>query len=483
MNLFRGLRRPKGIKETAATTEVNGDSLSIHKVSRKGLTQVLAKRNHLIAFITLLVIMLTTAGALMIYTWDNECIVQGVVISNIEVSGLTKDQARERLEKDIKEWLSQPVKLEVNGERVELSLETLGTSTNIDQVLYEAYNIGRKGSIFDKAKSRFNASYGVNFDLIPVWDDQKLTEALKTHLNKFNITPIDASFRLNDHNLMDIRSEQLGRSVNFEALLAQVKKTSIFEDPTQIKVEFKEEKPSLSATELENVKITGLVASYTSKFDPSQVERSENVRLAAKALDGALIKPGETLSFNGIVGERTVEKGYKDAYIIVDGEFVSGLGGGICQVSSTLYNAGLLANLGIKQRSNHDLAISYVPLGQDATVAYPDLDLKLNNDTDGYLLVRSTVSQNSLTIDLYGKLKPGQEVVLTDKTESVIPYEEQTIKDTSLNPGQHVVKQLGQPGYIVSTFRTIKKDGTVIKTEDLGKSTYDPIPKIVAVGP
>lgn len=427
--------------------------------------------------------MMAAAGALMIYTRDNQYIVQGVVISNIEVSGLTKDQARERLEKTVKEWLTQPVTLDVEGESIDLSLETLGTLTNIDPVLNDAYDIGRKGSIFNKAKSRFDSSYGVNFSLIPVWDDQKLTEGLNTYLAKYNKAPTDASFHLNSQNLMDIKREQPGRSVNIETLLPQIKTTNIFENPAQFKVEFKDALPSVLAAELENMKITGLVASYTTKFDASLVERSENVRLSALALDGALIKPGDTLSFNGIVGERTVEKGYKDALIIENGEFVSGLGGGICQVSSTLYNVGLLANLAISERSNHDLAISYVPLGQDATVVYGYLDLKMNNDTEGYLLLRTTLTRDSLTINLYGKVKPGQKVLLTNKLESLLPYKEQTIQDTSLNPGQHVVKQSGQPGYIVSSSRTVTKDGTVIKTESLGKSNYIPIPKIIAVGP
>lgn len=437
----------------------------------------------LIVFSTLLVIVMTAAGALMIYTRDNQRIAQGVTISDIEVSGLTKDQARERLEKDVKEWLTQPVTLDVDGERIDLSLETLGTLVQIDPVLNDAYDIGRKGSLFNKAKSKFDASYGVKLNLIPEWDDQKFTEGLNTHLTRFNKAPIDASFHLNSQNLMDIQSEQPGRSVNAEALLPQVKKTNIFEKPAHFNVEFIEKKPSVLATELENVKINGLIASYTTKFDASLVERSENVRLAALALDGALIKPGETLSFNGIVGERTVEKGYKDALIIENGEFVSGLGGGICQVSSTLYNVGLLANLAISERSNHDLAISYVPLGQDATVVYGYLDLKMNNDTGGYLLLRSTVTRNSLTIDLYGKVKPGQKVLLINNLESVLPFEEQTIKDTSLSPGQHIVKQSGQPGYIVSSSRTVTQDGTLIKTESLGKSNYTPIPKIIAVGP
>jgi len=436
-----------------------------------------------IVLLTLLGIIITSAIALKLYTQDNHLFNKGVIISGIEVGELTKDQARERISEEVKKWLTQSVKLDVNGEVIELSLESLEPHVDIETPLNEGYDHGRKGSIFDKAKSKMNASDEVHFDLVPTWDDKKLTDTFTANLAKYNKAPIDASFHVNEQNRMEIQSEQLGQTIEIEPMVTQVKKSKIFQSPDSIKVNLKEVKPSVTAADLETKKIDGLLASYTTKFDASLLERSENVRIAAKALDGAVIQPGETISFNGIVGQRTGEKGYQDAYVIVNGEFVPGLGGGICQVSSTLYNTGLLANLSVKERSNHELAISYAPLGQDATVAYPDLDLKLNNDTGGYLLIRSKVVKNSLTIELYGKVKPGQEVQLSSKVESAIPPTEQTMQDSSLAKGEHVVKQMGQPGYIVSAFRTVKLNGTIIKTEELGKSNYKPIPHIIAIGP
>lgn len=158
------------------------------------------------------------------------------------------------------------------------------------------------------------------------------------------------------------------------------------------------------------------------------------------------------------------------------------LRGGICQVSSTLYNTGLLADLPVVQRSNHDLAITYAPLGQDATVAYPDLDLKFNNNTGGYLLIRTSTTSNSLTIQLYGKVKPGQEVAISNTTESVLPVEEQRHVDETLGHGVSVVKQRGQQGYVVNSTRTVKINGKVVSTEPLNKSVYKAMPTIIAVG-
>ncbi len=159
------------------------------------------------------------------------------------------------------------------------------------------------------------------------------------------------------------------------------------------------------------------------------------------------------------------------------------MAGGICQVSSTLYNTGLLANLEIAQRSNHDLAITYVPLGQDATVAYPDLDLKFKNNTGGYLLIRTSTTSNSLTISIYGKVNPGQEVTISNTTESVIQPEVQTVVDNSLQAGQSYVKQQGQLGYIVKSVRTVKVNGKVVSSEPLPQSVYQALPQITAVSP
>ena len=147
------------------------------------------------------------------------------------------------------------------------------------------------------------------------------------------------------------------------------------------------------------------IAQYSTEFDKTLVNRTENIRLAAKALDGKLLAPGERFSFNESVGERTAEAGYKEAMIIEGDTFTPGLGGGVCQVSSTLYNAVILARLEILERHRHTLPISYVPTGQDATVAYPVLDFKFRNNKDAYLLIHSFTEGNTLTFQLYEKAK------------------------------------------------------------------------------
>ena len=147
--------------------------------------------------------------------------------------------------------------------------------------------------------------------------------------------------------------------------------------------------------------VKGPVSQYSTEFDSTMVNRTENILLSAKALDGIRLAPGERFSFNEIVGKRTTEAGYKEAPIISGDTFIPGIGGGVCQVSTTLYNAVVLADLEILERHHHSLPVDYVPPGQDATVSYPSLDFKFRNTLDSFLQIRSFVEGDALTFKLY----------------------------------------------------------------------------------
>ena len=147
--------------------------------------------------------------------------------------------------------------------------------------------------------------------------------------------------------------------------------------------------------------ITGLVSSYTTIYT-GDANRVHNVRLVADLIDKTLIAPGTTFSFNDTTGERNADKGFLEAPVIINGELQTGLGGGVCQVSTTVFNAAYEAGLDITERTNHALYISHYPQGRDATVNYPDTDLKFVNDTKKWLLLRTFVGSSALTVNLYG---------------------------------------------------------------------------------
>ena len=415
-------------------------------------------RKYALVSMGLLFIILFSVGTFaLIYTHDDQRFQKNLTISGINVGDLTQDEAKKIIDVEVDRLESQTIKLNVGQQAPEVKLNDLGLGVQDDLTLQEGYDIGRTGSIYNKIVSKMSEKTPKDMTLSQTWDESKLSVTLKRTLEQFDILAIDANFQISKENIMTIKSDHVGSIVDSEALIMKVKGINIYKLVPELKVDFKEQKPLITALQLEEQKITGLLSTYTTQFDPSQTARTKNVKIAAKALDMAIIKPGATLSFNQIVGERTVKDGYKDAYIIVNGKFIPGLAGGICQVSSTLYNTGLLANLAVTERSNHSLAITYVPLGQDATVAYPSTDLKFNNNSAGYLLVRTKTTNNTLTIEFYGKVKPGQEVLITNNTPAV---------------GASVLNQQGQSTYIVKSSRTVKKNGVIISSEALQQSRY-----------
>ena len=227
--------------------------------------------------------------------------------------------------------------------------------------------------------------------------------------------------------------------------------------------------------------ITGVVGSYYTTYGgiPS---RLHNVALVAQLIDGALIAPGGTFSFNGTTGERTAEKGFQEAPVIINGELQTGLGGGICQVSTTVFNAAYEAGCEIDERTNHALYISHYPLGRDATVNYPDLDLKFTNDTDNWLLLRTFVGSGSLTVNLYGTPQNRRVESAEQPLRVVGAPKINRVPDPTLLKGKSEVLEYGQPARATSVSRTVYDSNGTVLHEDTWYSSYRSEPKVVRVG-
>ncbi len=226
------------------------------------------------------------------------------------------------------------------------------------------------------------------------------------------------------------------------------------------------------------------LSSFSTQYNPREINRSHNLELAAMTLDNTILAPGEVFSFNRTVGPRTVARGYREALIIIGGRFQPGLGGGICQVSSTLYNAALLAGLSMAERHNHSLAIPYLPPGRDATIAYGSQDLRFKNHMEHPLYIKTFISPGRLTFNFYGHRKYQQHIELSQVTDQVLPFRTERIADPSLRPGQEIVRVAGANGYIARSFRTFYDDqGQVIKREQLTRDYYHPLNRLVYFGP
>jgi len=227
--------------------------------------------------------------------------------------------------------------------------------------------------------------------------------------------------------------------------------------------------------------ITGIVGSYTTTYGGTP-GRIHNVQLVADLIDGALVAPGARFSFNETTGERNAAKGFAEAPVIINGELENGIGGGVCQVSTTVFNAAFEAGLSIEKRTNHALYISHYPLGRDATVNYPDLDLVFRNDTDKWILVRTFVGPGSLTVNLYGAPTGRRVETETAPLEVVGKVPWKRIDDETMFKGEKVVERFGAPPRKTSvTRRVYAPDGTLMY-DTTWSSYYVGEPTVVRLG-
>jgi vancomycin resistance protein YoaR len=228
--------------------------------------------------------------------------------------------------------------------------------------------------------------------------------------------------------------------------------------------------------------IRGVVSTYETIYG-GVPNRIHNVELVAHLVDDKLIAPGTTFSFNKTTGDRNAAKGFLTAPVIVNGEVTTGLGGGVCQVSTTVFNAAFEAGLKITDRTNHALYISHYPQGRDATVNYPDVDLKFVNDTGHWLLLRTFVGPGSLVVTLYGT-PTGRKV--TSTTAPLVSHGAPPVKQTvdpTLKPGEKVIDDPGAPAMSTSVTREVYDRNGKLLYNDTWYSSYRALPELVRIGP
>ncbi len=210
--------------------------------------------------------------------------------------------------------------------------------------------------------------------------------------------------------------------------------------------------------------------------------RGSNIALAASRINGTLLKPGDIFSYNKVVGPRIASAGFKDAPVIIKGELVPGIGGGICQVSSTLYNAALLSDMKIVRRSHHAFHVHYLPAGRDATVVDGAIDFQFQNNTSAPVYIAASSGGGRLRFTLYGKRTPGRVVDIERTGYSVEPNTTETYPDPTLPAGRRVVKDKGHRGERVTVYRVVRDNGQVVRRELISKDHYRPFPTVVLVG-
>ena len=334
-----------------------------------------------------------------------------------------------------------------------------------------------KNKIIENIKEQFN---GINETLeIPV----KYSEPQKIDIEKvYNEVYKEAKDAYIVEEPFELHKEENG--IDFNISIEEAKQILAEEKETYI-IPLKISKPKVAVKDLGDKLFKQTLAKYTTIYDAGNYNRSHNIALAAKTINGTILLPGETFSYNGILGNTNKEKGYKVGTAYVGGKVVESYGGGICQVSSTLYNAVLYANLEIVERYNHSYVVNYVPAGRDATVAYGGKDFKFKNTRSYPIKIVSSAKNGVVSISIAGIKEDMDkyEIVLTSTvlstTQNTTVYE----NNSSLEEGKEKVIQKGYVGKKSIAYKIVKNpDGTTKSKTVLSKDTYKPMNRIVQVG-
>lgn len=241
--------------------------------------------------------------------------------------------------------------------------------------------------------------------------------------------------------------------------------------------------PAVTTSQIGTEAFPDELGAFSTTYNSGNTNRSTNIRLASQKIDGTVVMPGEVFSYNATVGQRTASAGFKTAAVYSGGEVTTGIGGGICQVSSTLYNAVLLSNLEIVERYNHGFNPGYVAVGRDATVSWGGPDFKFKNNRDYPVKISCSGTGGKIIVQIFGLLKEDEyDVEIESYVTRWISYSTITREDSSLSSGETRVIESGSNGCKSVAYRILKKDGEVVEKELLSQDTYSPHNRIVAVG-
>lgn len=474
-------RKPKGFKE----------------FSRLRLT----KRFYVIAgCVAAALVLLLVAG---IWGWNvvegrvaaaaaQDTLYQGITIDGVELSGMTRAEAIAALNEANAGRLQEvSVQLNYEGETVAtLCAADIGASLDIEKQVDLAFEQGREGSTLEKYQAlRSIARGGYKAETTLTYDEQVLDEAVAEAKERVDTPMQEASvdFRPDEDPVFLYREGTVGFEVNGEKLGKEIKERLQESFSVEIELEAEITEPTLTVEDLKAV--TKLRASASTNLGSSTENRVHNVTRSIRAFNGKVVQPGGRLSFNDTTGDRSVENGYKEATeILADKSYGPGVGGGVCQSSTTMYNAVLKAGLDVLARNHHSIPVGYVPKGLDCAVAYGYMDLKFENTSDWPIYIQTFVSNNEVHVIIYGEPLPaGTEIKLTSEVLETIPAPEpKLVEDTE---GEHVkykdqtyVKIPSREGFKVRSTRQYWVNGELDREELLKEDYYQEIQGTTLVG-
>ena len=414
----------------------------------------------------------------------------GVSIAGVDVNGLTVDEAKPELDNMLSSALDRiEIELQYDGNSWILKSSDLGAHYNIDAAIEEAILIGRAGSSREnKAQIAQAKEQGINIEPVITYEQSNLDAAIAKVAAEIDSPPEEpvANFTFDGAGEVTFTPGKNGATVKkseLSTLIIDKFEKNIFPAVVQIPVE-----TTLTTRTVEQLQAnTQRISHCKTKFSSKDQNRTDNLILGASKLNGYCVAPGAKFSFNEVLGAREAANGWKEALVIVNGsDYDLGMGGGICQVSTTLYVAVVRADLQVDTRYKHSIPSSYVDRGLDATVAYGSKDLVFTNNTEYPIYIAAHVDTKSLTIEvsLFGRpLADGVTVDMRSEImEELKPEPAEEIYDETAPAGSRVAVRKERSGYVVDVYKDYFMNGVLDRSVKLYTDTYKPVRGIVTVG-
>ena len=476
-----------------------------------------------------------------------EGIFPGVTMAGIPLAGKSLEEARSTLDSTLSKRLSASVvTVTARGETLGMyDMETLGAYAETETAAEDAWSIGHKEGVdgwLENALTMAKSIFGEKTALSPTtsFNEDALNAVIDEMAQRFDTPGMDATYELTPDGIFATKEttgraldraaladvlrsgeaaveapwvETPARSLDLEAMANELSAEALparYDHDTgkvvdgqvgiaidteaaqyimdvaaegeRVKLPAEVKYPKMTAADLEAVLFRDLLSTTGTKVSGSS-ERRGNVKLSAEFCNGVILNPGEIFDYNLLVGERTTARGFGEAAAYVNGETVDEVGGGICQTSSTIYYASLLANLEIVDRANHRYISSYIEKGMDATVSWGGPEFRFRNDTDYPIKVETKYEKNTLTVNIYGTKTDDTYVKMTHKVISTTPYNVVRQETSDLPYGTEQQKQSPYTGYVVETYRNLYDgEGNLISSKFEAKNTYRARDEIILVG-
>lgn len=426
------------------------------------------------------VLVVATGGGITAFTHFDPKIQPNTVIQGIEVGGLTRTEAAYKIRVWWQGQKIKPLNLVWQGHSEKFpSLTPSQLDVTLDDV-----------SSVNALPIQSPVSLAVNF----VHQGQTAASNYQVMFKRAGVDPTDAYKKIESafpkpraatvsyipHKGLVKTTEIAKCSLDRDAMFGAVTKAELSGN-LQVDLPVKDSGKHISDADL--AKITDFVSSFTTHHPTYMYDRNSNIATAARKINGVILMPGEVFSFNNTVGQRTLSSGFHPAPVYENGKHAVGVGGGICQVSTTLYNAVLMGGLQVVERVNHSMPVAYVKLGRDATVDWGEIDFKFRNSNATPIAICTQIDPGSLTFRIFGQAVAGRSIRIDRSAVSYIPRTTQYITNRKLAPGKQVVQDSGRDGMKIKTWRVTTVNGKEVSRQYLGQSYYKMHPRIIERGP